>query len=180
LSFGKGLFPETRVGTSVCDGPPWHARPAATADHLRAEGFRRFVVTARQTGIGFEPDGTTAGPFCRLDIAGAPPELPGVYAWVVDGEVRYVGLSNCLRQVVHGAKMHRAPNDYTSVARSQASDRHSPRTRVNALENEAVVAALAVEWHGRVAASTESPAVIEADYIARWRPPSDRAVPTAR
>ena len=37
------------------------------------------------------PDPFEMGPFCRLRVVTTAPHEPGVYAWVADGRVYYVG-----------------------------------------------------------------------------------------
>lgn len=83
---------------------------AFTADLLR-KGFHSSTVTAVALDIR-HPDPGQLGPFCRLHVEGRVPSAAGVYAWVVNDRVMYVGKANELCQIVRGARMQRAYNDY--------------------------------------------------------------------
>lgn len=84
---------------------------------LESLGFRACDVAARTLNI--EHPGTTLGPFCRLAVEGTAPLSPGVYAWAKNGDVMYVGKADVLRQIVYGARMQRAYNDYTYMPASK-------------------------------------------------------------
>jgi hypothetical protein len=117
---------------------------------LEAAGFRKHHVDARTLNIVHPQDTRQLGPFCRLDVA-TPLEVPlqpGVYAWVTDGEVRYVGHASVLRQIVNGTRMGRAYNDYTYVPPSKLQQTSSPRVYVNGLLNAAFVRGGRVTWQG--------------------------------
>ena len=62
----------------------------ATTDDLVALGFTSSSVAAVALDLP-HPDPFGMGPFCRLRVTTAAPRDPGLYAWVADGHVRYVG-----------------------------------------------------------------------------------------
>jgi hypothetical protein len=76
----------------------------ATTSHLEELGFQSSTVAAVRLNIG-HPDPLGLGPFCRLKVTTTAPMSPGVYAWVVGEEVRYVGVASFLIHVVNGARM---------------------------------------------------------------------------
>jgi hypothetical protein len=103
---------------------------------------------------------------------------PGVYAWVVGEEVRYVGLASFLIHVVNGARMQRAYNDYTYVPASKVAQTSSPRVRVNGLLNRALTEGHVVAWWWLAIDSLKNAKAEEARLIDRWSPPWNRALPT--
>lgn len=140
--------------------------------HVLVEhGFTPCAVTARALDV-VHPDPAGLGPFCRLDVEDLAPAEAGVYAWVVEDSVMYVGRAAVLRQIVHGRRMNRAYNDYTYVPASKAAQASSPRVRVNALVNAALRAGSTVTWWWRV---SENAPGLEAGLIRRWGPPWNRA-----
>jgi hypothetical protein len=102
-------------------------------------------VTTRTLNID-HPDPVGRGPFCWLLVDDTAPTRPGVYAWVRDQEVMYVGKAGQLRQIVHGTRIGRAYNDYTYVPASNVAQISSPRVRVNGLLNRSLVAGATVTW----------------------------------
>jgi hypothetical protein len=117
----------------------------ATSVDLRQRGFRECAVTTRTLNID-HPDPVGRGPFCRLLVDDTAPTRPGVYAWVRDQDVMYVGKAGQLRQIVHGTRIGRAYNDYTYVPASKVAQISSPRVRVNGLLNRSLVAGATVTW----------------------------------
>ena len=105
------------------------------------------------------------------------PLQPGVYAWVANGEVRYVGHASVLRQIVNGARMGRAYNDYTYVPPSKVQQTSSPRVYVNGRINAAFVGGEPVSWWWRAESSVVAAKRHEARLINIWRPPWNRAHP---
>jgi hypothetical protein len=101
----------------------------AAIPDLIAEGFYPSTVAARCLDIE-HPDPLGLGPFCRLTVTTTAPLLPGVYGWVIDGKVQYVGMASYLVHMVHGARMDRAYNDYTYVPASQVAQPSNPRVRI--------------------------------------------------
>lgn len=98
----------------------------ATSVELQERGFRECWVKAKRLNIDLlDPLGR--GPFCRLVVEDTAPLRPGVYAWVRDDKVMYVGSAGVLRQIVHGARMGRAYNDYTYIPPSKVNQASSPR-----------------------------------------------------
>ena len=53
------------------------------------------------------PDPFGTGPFYRLRVQTTAPQEPGVYAWVVDGRIRYVGKAVEGFGLIQKAKGHR-------------------------------------------------------------------------
>lgn len=142
---------------------------ATTAD-LVALGFASSSVTAVSLDLP-HPDPHGMGPFCRLQVQTSAPQEPGVYAWVADYQVCYVGKADKgygLLQKVHGRNLGRAYDDYTYCPPSKALEKSQTRARVNGLLNAALVAGQVVEWWWLVAAR---PAEVEAVLIQRWDPP---------
>ena len=158
----------------VADGQT--ARVASDRD-LRSRGFQPSAVTATTLNIA-HADLLGRGPFCRLLVHGTPASSPGVYAWVVNGQVQYVGRASDLRQIVHGARMNRANNDYTYGPLSKLGQASSPRVRVNGLLNRALVAGAKVEWWSIATRSTDASKILETTLIHLWDPPWNRARPT--
>ncbi len=114
----------------------------ATEADLERLGFRACSVTPKTLNV-VHP-GTVLGPFCRLTVEDRAPLASGVYAWAKDGDVMYVGKADVLRQVVHGARMQRAYNDYTYIpAFEGASSFKSSRPRQRLAEQRAM------RWGGR-------------------------------
>jgi hypothetical protein len=149
---------------------------------LEAAGFRQHHVDARTLNIVYPQDTRQLGPFCRLDVA-TPLEVPlqpGVYAWVIDGEVRYVGQASVLRQIVSGTRMGRAYNDYTYVSPSKLKQTSSPRVYVNGLLNAAFVRGGRVTWWWRPEPTVPDAKRLEARLIDTWNPPWNRARPVVR
>jgi len=64
----------------------WEGSAVASVRDLQELVFHPCVVTATKLNIVHEahPD---QGPFCRLTVDDSAPALPGVYAWVQDGDV---------------------------------------------------------------------------------------------
>lgn len=121
-----------------------HTDAMAGDAELEAAGFRQHHVDAWRLNIVHPQDTRQLGPFCRLDVA-TPLEVPlqpGVYAWVTDEKVRYVGHASVLRQIVNGTRMDRAYNDYTYVPPSKPQQTSSPRVYVNGLLNVTFVRCL--------------------------------------
>lgn len=145
----------------------------ANVRDLSEQGFTRCTVTARALGI-VHPDPAELGPFCQLDVEDIAPERPGVYAWVLDQDVMYVGKAKVLRQIIRGARMQRAYNDYTYIPASKVQQVSSPRVRVNGLLNTALTEGHEVSWWWK-AEDNETSA--EAHLIAAWSPPWNRARP---
>jgi hypothetical protein len=119
------------------------------------------------------------GPFCRLKVAGDIPLDPGVYAWVRDDAVMYVGKSTELRHEVQGAKISRPYNDYTYIPPSQVKRPFDPRVRINGLLNRSITEGFAVTWWWRTTSSAAESGSLEARLIANWRPPWNQTVPVA-
>jgi hypothetical protein len=156
-----------------------HTDGMAGEAELDAAGFRRHHVTARTLNIAHPQDTRQMGPFCRLDVAD-PLEVPlgpGVYAWVTDAEVRYVGHASVLRQIVRGTRMGRAYNDYTYVPPSKLQQTSSPRVYVNGLLNAAIVGGGQVTWWWRTEPTVLDAKRREARLIHTWNPPWNRARP---
>nr|MDT0664755.1 hypothetical protein [Micromonospora sp. DSM 115978] len=82
----------------------------AAVPDLAAEGFQRSEVVAKPLNVE-HTDPLGLGPFGRLTVTTSAPLQPGVYAWVIDCEVRYVGMTGGLLHVVQGARMQRSYND---------------------------------------------------------------------
>jgi hypothetical protein len=135
----------------------------------------RAATPARVNIMHADPYGR--GPFCRIRVAAGAPTAPGVYAWVVDFTVMYVGESHELVQIVHGATMDRPYNDYTYIPASQVKRPFDPRVRINGLLNLAFVEGRDVNWWWY---ETETPIAakqLEARLVDEWRPPWNRARP---
>jgi len=116
-----------------------------TSDDLTRLGFSWSVVTPRRLNLAY-PDPRGRGPFCRLDVEAKVRAAPGVYGWVVDRQVTYIGKTKDLRQIVHGAGMGRAYNDYTYMAPSKVMQTSSPRVFVNGRLNQAIQAGSKITW----------------------------------
>jgi hypothetical protein len=149
----------------------------ATTRDLEALGFEASTVVALRLNIEHH-DPLGLGPFCRLKVTTTAPMSPGVYAWVVGDEVRYVGLASFLIHVVNGARMQRAYNDYTYVPASKVAQTSSPRVRVNGLLNRAHSEGHAIAWWWLAIDSLQNARAEEARLIDRWLPPWNRARPT--
>lgn len=113
-------------------------------------------------------------------LIGRAPTSPGVYAWVVDEAVRYVGMASFLLHVVNGARLQRAYNDYTYVPASKVAQTSSPRARVNGLLNRAVGGGHSVTWWWLTTSTVDDAKRTEARLIHEWSPPWNRALPTLR
>lgn len=151
----------------------------ATINDLKSLGFTPSVIVAKTLNI-VHPDPAGRGPFCRLTVTTTAPTAPGVYAWVVDDDVQYVGKARELIQIVNGARMKRAYNDYTYIPASKVAQLSNPRVRVNGLLNAAVCAGQTVTWWW-LALETEATALTkEAALIDAWNPPWNRARPILR
>jgi hypothetical protein len=148
----------------------------ADQQDLARRDFRACRVTAKTLNIT-HPDPAQRGPFCRLIVEHTAPARPGVYAWTVDGSVVYVGMAGELRQIVHGARMHRAYNDYTYIPASKVGQVSSPRVRINGSLNRALNAGLSVAWWWLEAPSLEAASRLEARLISEWVPPWNRTRP---
>ena len=149
----------------------------ATTRDLEALGFEASTVVALRLNIEHR-DPLGLGPFCRLKVTTTAPMSPGVYAWVVGDEVRYVGLASFLIHVVNGARMQRAYNDYTYVPASKVAQTSSPRVRVNGLLNRALSEGHAIAWWWLAIDSLKNARAEEARLIDRWLPLWNRARPT--
>jgi len=149
----------------------------ATELELTLRGFLACGVTPRTLNIN-HPDPTGRGPFCRLTVDDTAPASPGVYAWTTDENVMYIGKASQLRQIVHGARMNRAANDYTYVAPSEVAQSSSPRVRVNGLLNRAFCEESRVSWWWIDSSSVVDALRLEARLIHEWRPPWNRTYPT--
>jgi hypothetical protein len=149
----------------------------ATERDLEVRGFRSCRVTARTLNIQY-PDPANLGPFCRLVVEDSAPLRPGVYVWAKDGDVMYVGNADQLRQIVHGARMQRAYNDYTYIPASKVQQASSPRVRVNGLLNRALCEGSEVTWWWIETPSAGAAVLLEGQLIAEWDPPWNRARPT--
>jgi hypothetical protein len=149
----------------------------ASERDLEMRGFRPCGVTAKMLNIDHGDE--DLGPFCRLVVEDTAPLGPGVYAWTRDGDVMYVGKADVLRQIVHGARMNRAYNDYTYIPASKVKQASSPRVRVNGLLNRALGEGSSVAWWWHEVASSSDAAGLEAELIAKWDPPWNRARPMA-
>jgi len=148
----------------------------AKDNELKALGFSHCAARPRCTNI-MHPDPWGLGPFCRLLVEDNAPERPGVYAWLVDGEMKYVGKSRCLRQITQGVRMDRAAYDTTYIAPSQALDRSSPRVWVNGRLNSSLEVELDVSWWWLETGSEIAALRLEARLINEWKPPWNRAWP---
>ena len=142
---------------------------ATTAD-LVALGFASSSVTAVTLNLP-HPDPFGMGPFCRLRVQTSAPQEPGVYAWVADHQVCYVGKADRgLRTDPEGPwsesgtgvrRLHLLP---TFQGAQEVAD---PRSRQWPPQC-ALVAGQVVEWWWLVAAR---PAEVEGLLIQRWDPP---------
>lgn len=149
----------------------------ATEYDLEHRGFHSCRVTATALNIN-HLDPANRGPFCRLAVEDNAPSLPGVYVWARDGMVMYVGKADQLRQIVHEARMQRAYNDYTYIPASKVQQASSPRVRVNGLLNRALCEGAVVKWWWIETPSATLASRLEAQLIAEWDPPWNRARPT--
>lgn len=151
-----------------------------TAD-LAALGFQPSTVEAVKLDIE-HPDPLGIGPFCRLKVTTTAPPSPGVYAWVVDGAVRYIGRASFLIHVVNGARMGRAYNDYSYVPASKVANQpYSPRVRVNGLLNSAISEGREVTWWWLAAESVEASKDEESRLLNEWGLPVwNRQLPLLR
>jgi hypothetical protein len=105
----------------------------ATTDDLVALGFTASSVAVVTLNLP-HPDPFGLGPFCRLRVHTTAPQEPGVYAWVADGQVCYVGKAVegfGLVQKVKGQSLRRAYDDYTYCPPSKALKQSQTRARVN-------------------------------------------------
>ena len=122
----------------------------ATTDDLVALGFTSSSVAAVTLDLP-HPDPFGMGPFCRLRVQTTAPQEPGVYAWVADGQVCYVGKAvegYGLVQKVKGQRLGRAYDDYTYCPPSKALKQSQTRARVNGLLNASLVAGQVTSWSG--------------------------------
>jgi hypothetical protein len=142
----------------------------ATTDDLVALGFTSSSVAVVTLNLP-HPDPFGMGPFCRLRVQTTAPQEPGVYAWVADRQVCYIGKAVegfGLVQKVRGQSMGRAYDDYTYCPPSKALKQSQTRARVNGLLNASLAAGHVVEWWWLVAAR---PGELEELFIQRWNPP---------
>lgn len=146
-------------------------------DPFIANCFVKTEIETRRVNIDHK-DVHGRGPFCRLHVSAAVPTSPGVYVWCVDDEVKYVGKAGELRQIVQGARMGRAYNDYTYIPKSSLAQASSPRVRINGLLNRAVCGGSTISWWWRETDSAENASLLEAQLISDWQPPWNRAMPT--
>lgn len=151
----------------------------ATTEDLLAANFVSSEVFARSLNIEHH-DPSGLGPYCRLRVVTNAAENPGVYAWVVDLAVSYVGKSSHLLHVVDGARLQRPYNDYTYVPASQASKSSDPRVRINGLLNRAMVGGHDVAWWWLETRTTAEAERLEAQLIDQWDPPWNIARPKIR
>ena len=143
----------------------------ATVRDLEALGFQPSSVEAVRLNVE-HPDPLGLGPFCRFKVATNAPAEAGVYAWVVEEEVRYIGRASFLIHVVNGARMQRAYNDYSYVPASKVANQpYSPRVRVNGLLNRALTEGRRVTWWWLVTDSVEHSKAAEARLIHEWGMP---------
>lgn len=149
----------------------------AHEQHLEQRGFRGCRVTPKRLNILLH-DRAGRGPFCRLMVEDTAPVAPGVYAWAVDAAVVYLGMAGQLRQIVHGAGMQRAYNDYTYIPASEIGQVSSPRVRINGLLNRVLCDGSSVRWWWLETSSHETASRLEAQLISEWAPPWNRARPT--
>ena len=152
--------------------PEWREKAwdVATSDDLVALGFTSSRVDVVALDLP-HPDPHGMGPFCRLRLRTTAPREPGVYAWVADGHVCYVGKADKgfgLLQKVKGQSLGRAYDDYTYCPPSKALQRSQTRARVNGLLNASLAAGHVVEWWWLV---TARPGEVEELLIQRWNPP---------
>lgn len=136
---------------------------------LRSLGFAPSSVFAERLDLQ-HPDPFHRGPLCSLRVETTAPNLAGVYAWVVDGKVKYVGKAvqgSGLIQKVQGQRMGRAYDDYTYCPPSKALKQSQTRARVNGLLNAALRTGACAEWWWIVAAH---PTELEAMLIDQWDP----------
>jgi len=144
--------------------------------------FKReaFGSARSARGINIDHGDTTGlGPFCRLIVNTAAPALPGVYAWVASGAVMYVGMARELIQIVDGARMNRAYNDYTYVPPSKVRQMSSPRVRINGLINRAMNDGPVISWWWLALATVVDAKQMEAKLIGMWEPPWNRTRPSS-
>lgn len=145
------------------------------ADDLRRLGFTRSHVLPCRLDLCY-PDPRGRGPFCRLEVELMPPALAGAYAWVADNSVGYIGRSDDLRQVVHGARMSRAYDEYTYMPPSKVTQSSSPRVLVNGRLNAALVGGAEVTWWWTAVESHLYAVQLEARLLATL-PPWNRNQP---
>lgn len=163
----------------ACNSPPCAKLPKVAYERdLEARGFLVCRASAKKVNI-VHPGAEMIGPFCRLAVHGEVPAVPGVYAWTKAQEVMYIGKAAELRQIVHGARMQRAYNDYTYIPPSKALQRSSPRVRINALLNTAVCEGSTIAWWWLETESSGAAVVLEAALIREWEPPWNRARPAS-
>lgn len=151
----------------------------AGLNDLQQAGFQAAAIAVKRLDIVHPLDRGNHGPFCQIRVNDHAPHCPGVYAWVVDGTVTYIGMSSELPQVVHGQQLGRAFNDYTYVPASKAATQaFSPRVRVNGKLNRALTGGQAVTWWWLATPSLADARQLEAELIARWAPGWNRARPS--
>lgn len=151
----------------------------ATITDLIELGFTSSSVDAVTLNLP-HADPFGMGPFCRLRVHTTAPQEPGVYAWVADEQVCYVGKAVegfGLIQKVKGQSLGRAYDDYTYCPPSKALKSSQTRARVNGLLNASLVAGLVVEWWWLLAAR---PGEVEELLIQRWNPPWNIALRTLK
>jgi hypothetical protein len=148
---------------------------AFTSD-LSDEGFTANEVEAKTVNID-HPDPSGLGPFCRLIVTTTVEAAPGVYAWVTDEDVMYVGMAGELLQIVNGTRMGRPYNDYTYMPASKVGQASSPRVRVNGLLNSSITSGQKVTWWSKATDTIGAARQLEAILIDRWQPPWNRTRP---
>lgn len=149
----------------------------ATAAELSAENFTVSTVVPQTLNID-HADPFGRGPFCRLSVITTAPASPGVYAWVADDALKYIGEAGELLRIVHGARLGSPYNDYSYIPPSQARRPSDPRVRVNGLINAAIGASQVITWWWRLTDSEAAAKHLEAVLIDRWNPPWNRARPS--
>lgn len=176
--------PPTRSATRPQAGDGGHLARSGLGHSVRGQKACDVATTGDLVALGFTPSSVSAvtlnlphpdpfgiGPFCRLRVQTTAPRKPGVYAWVVDGRVCYVGKAVKgfgLIQKVKGQSLGRAYDDYTYCPPSKALASSQTRARVNGLLNASLVAGNFVEWWWLVAARPDE---MEDTLIQRWNPP---------
>jgi hypothetical protein len=145
----------------------------ATEEDLLVRGFGPCNVAVQKLNIPHH-DLFERGPFCRLVVTATVPDNPGLYAWVVDTNVMYVGESGWLREIVQGQQFSRAYNSYTYIPPSQVKRPHDPRVRVNGLLNKALDDGAVATWWWLETETKAAAEVLEKHLRDLWKPPWNR------